>query len=83
MNPNVAVEALDELFDMFGDTEKEGPSTTCRSYAFAKSKTREGAKAAKREMNRTDLQGRIIVRYAQAEQNKPNISVQFKDANNV
>ena len=55
MNPNVTVEALDELFDKFGDTEKEGPSTTRRSYAFAKSKTRGGAKVAKREMNRTDL----------------------------
>ncbi len=82
LSHNVTVEALEELFDKFVNIEREDISIYRRSYAFTKFKTREGAESAKRDLNRTDLKGPIIVRYAEAEQNKTCISVQFHNAEN-
>lgn len=65
------------LFGKFGPLVEEDTQVIRRSYAFVRFKNREDAEKAKRTLDKTDLKGRISVRYAEAEPLKACVAVQF------
>lgn len=65
------------LFGKFGPLVEEDTQVIRRAYAFVRFKNREDAEKAKRTLDKTDLKGRISVRYAEAEPLKACVAVQF------
>lgn len=77
LSPDVGMGELQGLFGKFGDLVEEDTVIVRRSYAFVRYRDRLSAERAKRTLDKTDLRGRITVRYAEAEPLKACISVQF------
>lgn len=75
--PSVEMSELTDLFGKFGELVDEDTVIVRRSYAFIRFKDRLSAERAKRTLDKTDLQGKVTIRYADAEQHKACISVQF------
>lgn len=75
--PEVEMPELREAFGKFGELVDEDTVIVRRSYAFIRFKDRLSAERAKRTLDKTDLKGKITLRYADAEQHKACISVQF------
>lgn len=75
--PNVTMDELKNLFGKFGGLVEEDTVIVRRSYAFIRYKNRGAAERAKRTLDKTDLKGRISVRYAEAEPLKACVAVQF------
>lgn len=71
------MEELSGLFGTFGGLVEEDTVIARRSYSFVRYKNRSSAEKAKRTLDKTDLKGRISVRYAEAEPVKAIVAVQF------
>lgn len=65
------------LFGQYGELVAEDTMLIQRSYAFVRYARREDAERAKRALDKTQLKGRIVVRYAEAEHLRQTIAVQF------
>ncbi|KAI0559621.1 Clavesin-1 [Gracilaria domingensis] len=77
LSPNVSMSELKDLFGRFGSLVEEDTVIIRRSYAFVRYKNRNAAEKAKRTLDKTDLKGRLSVRYAEAEPLKACVAVQF------
>lgn len=77
LSPNVSMDELKNLFGNFGSLVDEDTVIVRRSYAFVRYKNRNAAEKAKRTLDKTDLKGRLSVRYAEAEPLKACVAVQF------
>ncbi|CAN8065725.1 unnamed protein product [Agarophyton chilense] len=77
LSPNVSMSELKDLFGRFGSLVDEDTVIIRRSYAFVRYKNRNAAEKAKRTLDKTDLKGRLSVRYAEAEPLKACVAVQF------
>lgn len=75
--PSVSMDELKSLFGKFGSLVEEDTVIVRRSYAFVRYKNRGAAERAKRTLDKTDLKGRLSVRYAEAEPLKACVAVQF------
>lgn len=75
--PDVSMDDLQALFGRFGNLVEEDTVIVRRSYAFIRYKNRLSAERAKRTLDKTELNGRITVRYAEAEPLKACVAVQF------
>ena len=65
------------IFGRYGELVQEDTMLIKRSYAFVRYARRQDAERAKRALDKTQLKGRIVVRYAEAEHLKSTIAVQF------
>lgn len=74
---NVSMDELKQLFGKFGNLVEEDTAIVRRSYAFIRYKNRGSAEKAKRTLDKTELKGRLSVRYAEAEPLKACVAVQF------
>lgn len=77
LNPNVTMSELKAVFGKFGSLVEEDTVIVKRTYAFVRYKNRTAAEKAKRTLDKTDLRGRLSVRYAEAEPLKACVAVQF------
>lgn len=77
LSPNVTMSELKEAFGKFGSLVEEDTVIVKRTYAFVRYKNRNAAEKAKRTLDKTDLKGRLSVRYAEAEPLKACVAVQF------
>eukprot|EP00178_Gracilaria_changii_P027254 TRINITY_DN853_c0_g1_i1.p1 TRINITY_DN853_c0_g1~~TRINITY_DN853_c0_g1_i1.p1 ORF type:complete len:925 (+),score=147.07 TRINITY_DN853_c0_g1_i1:6813-9587(+) len=77
LSPNVSMSELKDMFSTFGSLVEEDTVIIRRSYAFVRYKNRSAAEKAKRTLDKTDLKGRLSVRYAEAEPLKACVAVQF------
>lgn len=77
LSANVSLEDIKTLFGKFGNLVEEDIVIIRRSYAFIRYKNRGAAEKAKRTLDKTNLKGRISVRYAEAEPLKACVAVQF------
>lgn len=75
--PDVTLDEVKNLFSKFGSLVEEDSVIVRRSYAFIRYKNRAAAEKAKRTLDKTDLKGRLSVRYAEAESLKACVAVQF------
>lgn len=75
---NTSMNDVRDIFDKFGALVEEDTLIIKRSYAFVRYKNRGSAEKAKRTLDKTDaLNGKISVRYAEAEPLKACVAVQF------
>ena len=77
LSANVTMDELKGLFGKFGALVDEDTVIVRRSYAFVRYKNRGAAEKAKRTLDKSDLKGRLSVRYAEAEPVKACVAVQF------
>lgn len=77
LSPDVSANELKNAFDKFGSLVEEDTVIIRRSYAIVRYKNRAAAEKAKRTLDKTDLKGRLSVRYAEAEPLKACVAVQF------
>jgi hypothetical protein len=77
LNPSVSLQDLKEAFGAFGELVEDDTTIIHRSYAFVRFYNRQSAERAKRSLDKTDLNGRITVRYGETEYNKTIVHVQF------
>lgn len=77
LSSNVSMEDMRGLFGRFGALVDEDTVIIRRSYAFIRYKNRGAAEKAKRTLDKTELKGKISVRYAEAEPLKACVAVQF------
>lgn len=75
--PDISLEELKILFSKFGSLVDEDTVIVRRSYAFIRYRNRGAAEKAKRTLDKTDLKGKLSVRYAEAEPLKACVAVQF------
>lgn len=77
LSGDVSSSELKNVFGKFGSLVEEDTVIVRRSYAFIRYKNRGAAEKAKRTLDKTDLKGRLSVRYAEAEPLKACVAVQF------
>lgn len=77
LSSNVSMDEVRNVFGRFGSLVEEDTVIVRRSYAFIRYKNRNAAEKAKRTLDKTDLRGRLSVRYAEAEPLKACVAVQF------
>lgn len=77
IDPKTDLPELLAKFGQYGDIIEEDTIIVRRAYAFVRYKDRVSAERAKRSLDRTDMRGRITVRYAEAEPIRTVVEVQF------
>lgn len=77
LSSGVSMDDLKTVFGKFGNLVDEDTVIVRRSYAFIRYKNRGAAEKAKRTLDKTELKGKISVRYAEAEPLKACVAVQF------
>lgn len=77
LSGGVSMDDVRQVFGKFGTLVEEDTAIVRRSYAFIRYKNRMSAEKAKRTLDKTDLKGRLSVRYAEAEPLKACVAVQF------
>jgi RNA recognition motif-containing protein len=77
LNPDLSLSDLKEVFGAFGDLVEDDTTIIHRSYAFLRYKNRKSAEYAKRLLDKTDLAGRLTIRYAEMESQRMIVHVHF------
>jgi RNA recognition motif-containing protein len=77
LSPETTMSELSDVFGRHGSIIEEDTVIVRRSYAFIRFRSRSSAENAKRSLDKSNLRGRITVRYAEAEPIKSCVQVQF------